>query len=205
MKKLFLASSFSDVANLFEDFAKTNIKGKKVTFIPTASIPEEVKFYVDADRDALEKLGMIIDVLEISTTTSDEISEKLRHNDFIFISGGNTFFLLQELKRTGADRIIIEQIEAGKIYIGVSAGSVVMSPDIEYIKDMDDVAKAPYLKSYSALNVVNFYPLPHYTNYPFTEAVEKIISEYNSRLKLYPISNSQVISAKGDNVEIKHS
>jgi dipeptidase E len=39
MKKLFLASSFKDVANLLENFANESLKGKTVTFIPTASIP----------------------------------------------------------------------------------------------------------------------------------------------------------------------
>ncbi|WP_252346614.1 Type 1 glutamine amidotransferase-like domain-containing protein, partial [Listeria monocytogenes] len=39
-------------------------------------------------------------------------------NDFIYVTGGNTFFLLQELKRTGADKLILEEIAKGKLYIG---------------------------------------------------------------------------------------
>ncbi len=31
-----------------------------------------------------------------------------------YVSGGNTFYLLQELKRTGADLLLLEQIEHGK-------------------------------------------------------------------------------------------
>ena len=33
MKKLFLSSSFKDVANLFENFAQEDVKGKTITFI----------------------------------------------------------------------------------------------------------------------------------------------------------------------------
>ena len=96
MKKMFLTSSFSDVASKLNDFEK-DLKGKTVTFIPTASIVEKVVFYVKSGRKALEDLGMIIDELEISTATTEEIRNKLESNDYIYVTGGNTFFLLQEL------------------------------------------------------------------------------------------------------------
>ena len=202
MKKLFLSSSFADVAKLFPDFAQEELIGKKVTFIPTASLPEKVVFYVSAGKKALEKLGLIVDELEITKATSKEISNKLQNNDYIYVTGGNTFFLLQELKRTGADKIITEQINSGKIYIGESAGSMILSPNIEYVKDMDDCKKAPELKDNSALSIVKFYPLPHHTNFPFKKAVEKIIAKYDSELKLIPISNSQAIIVNGNNIKI---
>lgn len=100
MKKLFLVSSFKDVVNIFTDFEK-DLSGKTVTFIPTASKVEKVIFYVNAGRKALEKIGLTVDELEISTATTDEISSKIKNNDFIYVTGGNTFYLLQELKRTG--------------------------------------------------------------------------------------------------------
>ena len=52
MKKIFLASSFADVANLFEKFTGGECSGKTVTFIPTASLTEEVTFYVNAGKEA---------------------------------------------------------------------------------------------------------------------------------------------------------
>lgn len=202
MKKLFLSSSFADVSDLLPDFVGEEIKGKTVTFIPTASIVEEVNFYVDEGKKALEKLGLIVDELEITKATKQEIVGKFENNDYIYVSGGNTFFLLQELQKTGADQIISEQIKSGKLYIGESAGSMILSPNIEYVKDMDDCEKAPDLKDNSALSVVDFYPLPHHTNFPFQEAVETIISKYKSKLKLVPISNSQVITVEGENMKI---
>ncbi|GHU57244.1 putative peptidase Lmo0363 [Clostridia bacterium] len=203
MKRLFLSSSFNGVSKLFSSFANEELKGKTVTFIPTASVPEKVNFFVNSGRKALSKLGLTVDELEISTATENEISSKLQQNDFIYITGGNTFFLLQELKRTGADKIITEQIDSGKLYIGESAGSMIMSPNIEYAKGLDDCKKAPNLDTFSALNVVDFYPLPHHTNQPFKKAVEKIIAAYESELKLYPISNSQAILVNGIDVKVE--
>jgi Peptidase E len=203
MKKMFLASSFKDVADVFEKFAG-DVKGKKVTFIPTASVVEKVNFFVKSGRKALEKMGLIVDNLELSTATADEIMEKLTQNDYIYITGGNTFFLLQELKESGADKIITEQIALGKLYIGESAGSMVVAPDIEFAKGMDSIKKAPKLKSTEGLGIIDFYPVPHHTNSPFKKAVEKIIATYGKNLMLKPISNKQAILVQGDDVKIEN-
>ena len=202
MRKLFLASSFSEVASLFPKFAGEEIKGKRITFIPTASLVEEVRFYVDDDRKAFEELGIIVEELEITTASPDKISEVLNRNDYIFVSGGNTFYLLQELRRKGADALITEQIRAGKLYIGTSAGSVILCPDIEFVKEMDYSHAAPELQSFTGLNIVDFYILPHYLDFPFEETTQNVVKKYGKKLDLRPISNKQVITIAENRIEI---
>ncbi len=202
MKKLFLVSSFKDVANIFTDFEK-DLSGKTVTFIPTASVVEKVVFYVGAGRRALEKMGLIIDELEISTATTDEISSKIKNNDFIYVTGGNTFFLLQELKRTGTDKIIIDEVNSGKLYIGESAGAMVASANVEYVKGMDSVKKAPSLEDFDALGLVEFYTVPHYTNPPFKKIAQKIMDTYSSTLDLSPISNKDAILVNNSEIKVE--
>ncbi len=73
MKKIFLASSFADVADLFVKFIDRKYKGKPITFIPTASISEEVKFYVVAGKEVFKKLGLVVNELEVSTATQEQI------------------------------------------------------------------------------------------------------------------------------------
>lgn len=201
MKKLFLTSSFKDVYLIFKNF-QNDLNGKRVTFIPTASIVEDVVFYVKEGKKSLEKLGLIVDELEISTASTEEIERKIKNNDFIYVTGGNTFFLLQELKRTGADKLIISEVENGKVYIGESAGSIVTSNNIEYVEDMDNIEKAPNLKEYSGLGLINFYPIPHYNCFPFKKIVQNIINKYTSNINLMPISNKEVILVNGDEVII---
>lgn len=202
MRKLFLASSFSEVASLFPKFAGEEIKGKRITFIPTASLVEEVRFYVDDDRKAFEELGIIVEELEITAASPDKILEVLNRNDYIFVSGGNTFYLLQELRRKGADALITEQIRAGKLYIGTSAGSVILCPDIEFVKEMDYSHAAPELQSFTGLNIVDFYILPHYLDFPFEEITQNIVKKYGKKLDLRPISNKQVITIAENRIEI---
>jgi dipeptidase E len=204
MKKLFLSSSFQDVTNIFTDFQK-DLTGKTVTFIPTASIVEEVTFYVSSGKKALEKMGLIVDELEVSTASTDEITSKIKQNDFIYVTGGNTFFLLQELKRTGADNVIIDEVNSGKLYIGESAGAIVTSANIEYAKGMDSIKKALDLDNLDGLGLVDFYTVPHHTNSPFKKAAQSIIDTYLATLKLSPISNHDAILVNGNEFEIKRN
>lgn len=202
MKKLFLVSSFEDAADIFPDF-ENDLRGKTVTFIPTASKVEKVIFYVAAGKKMLEKMGLVVDELDISTATTAEITAKIKSNDFIYLTGGNTFFLLQELKRTGADKVIIDEVNAGKLYIGESAGAMVTAPNIEYVKGMDSVKKAPDLESFSALGLVGFYTVPHYKNPPFKKITQNIMDTHSLTLNLSPISNNEAILVKDSETEIK--
>ncbi|EDO0828964.1 peptidase [Listeria monocytogenes] len=204
MKNLFLTSSFKDVVPLFTEF-ESNLQGKTVTFIPTASQVEEVVFYVEAGKKALEDLGLIVEELDVATETIEEITATLKKNDFIYVTGGNTFFLLQELKRSGADKLILEEIAKGKLYIGESAGAVITSPNISYIQSMDSVKKATNLTNYDALNLVDFSILPHYNNAPFKEVTQKIVANYAGKPTMRPISNQEAIFVRDKEVSIKIS
>lgn len=202
MKKLFLASLFKDVSEIFVGFANENLEGKTVTFIPTAALPDKLDFHIKYSMELLAKMGLKVDELEISTATHSDIANKLENNDYIYVTGGNTFFLLQEMNRSGAGNLIKAQIEAGKLFIGESAGAILLAPDIEYSKDTDNPLIAPQLKTFEALNMIDFYPLPHYKNDPLKEAVEKVISKYGAELPLVPFSNSQAILITGEEKQI---
>lgn len=201
MKKLFLVSSFEEVSTELKSLDR-DLVGKKVTFITTASNVEEVTFYVESGQKALEEMGLIVDRLDVSTAKPEEIQKKLRENDCIYVTGGNTFFLLQELKKSGADQVIIEEIQKGKIYIGESAGAIVLSKTVEYVKTMDDPEEAPSLNSFSGLNVVDFYPLPHYKDIPFSKVTMDIEKQYKEQLNFCFINNHEGIIIEGDHTRI---
>lgn len=198
--KLFLASYFEKVAPVLKKY--TGCVGEKVLFITTASKVEDVNFYVEEDRRALLELGFVIEDLDVSIETPSDIQNKIERCDCIFIEGGNTFYLLQELKRTGTDQMILEHIRKNKLYIGVSAGAMIVSEHVEYAKYMDDLSFAPELRgNFSALNLINFSIVPHYQNAPFEKAGEKIMEAYTDSLQLCPISNNQVVVVIGNTID----
>lgn len=178
------------------------LQGKVVTFIPTASTPESYKEYVKLGQESLEELGLKVTPLDVATASSEEIRSTLSEGDLIYIAGGNTFYLLQELKRKGADKLIQAEIEGGKPCIGESAGAVIFAPSIEYIRLMDEPHKAPELASFAALGLIDKYPLPHYRCFPFVEMAETVLATYGGRLSLVPITNHQAIIVRGRELTI---
>lgn len=141
--------------------------------------------------------------LEISTASKEEIKDKIIISDMIYVAGGNTFFLLDKLRKTGADKLIIEQIHNGKPYIGESAGSMILSANIEYVSLMDSPKVASELNGeYDALAITEFSIVPHANNAPFKNVVKKIVQTYSDNYNLILISNNQAIMKIGKETKI---
>ena len=158
-----------------------------MTYIPTASKAEKLGFFVKIGKWTLRRLGLTVDELDTS---------------FASYETAKMFYLLQELKRTGTDKLLADEINKGKLYIGESAGAILTAPDIGYSAEMDNVGKAPDLKDYSGLNVVDFYVVPHYKNWEMGKAAQIIIDKYSESLDLKVINDKQAIFIDNDKVKI---
>ena len=92
----------------------------------------------------------------------------------------------------------VEQVKFGKLYIGESAGAIIASPDTEYMRSVnfDPIEKAPDLKDCTSLDLVDFYTIPHYGNFPFKKKGEKIVQLYNEKLQLIPIVINKLLLLK---------
>ena len=197
MKRVLLVSMLNNVTELLREI-EPDLKGKTVTYIPTAAIAEEIEGMAEEETRLLESLGLLVDELEVSTASCESVEEKLTKNDMIFVGGGNTFFLLQELKRSGADKIIIREVNKGKLYIGESAGAIAACPDIGFSAEMDEPGKAPELADRTGLGVVDFYLVPHLGHPEMGPGAESIIEKYSSKLDLKVIDHHQAILVEGD-------
>ncbi|MEE0434659.1 MAG: Type 1 glutamine amidotransferase-like domain-containing protein [Peptococcaceae bacterium] len=202
MKNLLLVSMLAQSIDLVQS-ALPNLQGKMVTYIPTAANVEDAEGIVEAESQLLEKLGLKVQVLDVAQETPAVIAQCLRTNDVIYIGGGNTFYLLQELRRSGADLILREVIGAGKLYIGESAGAAIVCPDIGYCAEIDDSTLAPALNGdFTALGIVTFTIVPHIDN-PFMGAgAQNILEKYSSSLLLQAITDEQAIRVQGDAVTV---
>ncbi len=200
---MFLCSSFKDSYSLLSDFTGESFKGKRVTFFPTASAVEEVTHYVEAAKEAFHQLGMQLETVQIAEQSTEEITKMMKQNDVIYVSGGNTFYLLQELRKHGLDDVLKEEINKGKLYIGESAGSIIMAPSIEYISLMDERQKAPELSSYQGFNEVSRYPVPHVHNTYLGDAAQQILKQYEKTLDLCPLTDEQALLITGEQAVVK--
>lgn len=192
--KLLLTSDGFENPNIGKKFLE--LIGKpaseiKVIFIPTAAsrTPEELK-YTEFARNEIIITG--VSSKNIKTLDLDHriAYSEVKDYDAIYVCGGNTFYLLKKVRESGFDKIVKEFVDEGKLYVGVSAGSILVCPSIEISAPFDpnDVG----LKDYTGLSLVNFVIAPH-----SGKKDEAIINEYRKKLpyEISPLNDGQALLA----------
>ena len=186
--KLFLCSHFSSVGSLI----KEEIDNKKVAFIPTASLHEGYTGYVGSARKLFKKLGASVTEIDISTEAYSTIQAVFEDADVIYFTGGNSFFLMDQLRKTETDELLKKELANGKLMIGETAGAIICAPTIQYIEQMDEKPEDYSQEDNEGLDLIDFYVLPHYLTAPFKKITERIMAEF-SDLNICAINNHQAI------------
>lgn len=205
MRKIFLTSAGlpRETSDYFVKILPKNPAEVKVCFIPTAANPEVDKSFVQKSLDELKDIGINnVTEVDLDKENKNSLYEKLSSYDVIYVNGGNTFYLLDRIRKSGFGEIITRLLDDGKIYIGVSAGSIITGPNIESagwkwlgIVDKNIVG----LKNLQGLNLVSFEISPH-----FVENDRKTLEE-NSKNVNYPIiaiNDEQAVLCIGDDYKI---
>lgn len=200
--KLFLTSYLAGTKKLAGKFL-SEMKPKEIVFIPTAANVEEYRGYVDEAIAAFQEMGIQLKMLDVEKYESDYLIEVLKECQCLYVSGGNTFYLLQELKRKELCAVITKRVSEGMLYIGESAGAIIVSKDIAYNQIMDDKTVAKELTDYSGLNLFDRCILPHYGEFPFEESAALTLEKYKDSLNLLPINNRQAVIVRGNEYEIR--
>jgi len=198
MKTLFLTSSISFVA---DDLAKKidQTKYKRLVFITTASEAEEGdKIWQDNDRNALIDHGFEVFDYTLTGKTSEELKKNLSTFDIIHVSGGNTFYLLQQVQKSGFADFLRESIDQGKIYTSTSAGSQIVGPDIWPLRREEK--PSPELTDYKGIGLVDFVVFPHWGSDHFNllYLTHRININYNTDHKIMLLTDHQYIQVKDD-------
>ncbi len=131
MKKLLLTSIFQIVSEELTKILPAPASSLTVGFIPTAADVYEDKSFVEDDRKRLVEMGFRIIDVPLKDHNPKTLKEVLDTVDIIFVGGGNTFYLLQEARRSGFDTLAPTLVKEGAIYVGSSAGSYLACPTIE--------------------------------------------------------------------------
>jgi len=81
--------------------------------------------------------------------------------DVIYVTGGNTFLLLDRIKKCRFDAELKRYIEAGVIYIGRSAGSHLVTKNVKHVLNFDEVGE--YSGDYEGLAIWDGALICHYS------------------------------------------
>ncbi len=201
--KLYLASyAMVSMAKIIKHEGR-DFAGKKAVFIPTAGDPYDNKDFVEADRIALEKYGLDIVEMDIKNKNEEEIREIIDGADIVLVAGGDTFYLMEKLKESGADKIIKEFVARGGIYIGSSAGSIICCPTIEGAEDFDDPNLAPKLDNFNGLGIFRNVIIPHAQKEKYFERIRRATERLESKgFKVYPLTDDDVLFFDGNSCAI---
>jgi len=204
MKKLFLSSYFAFVSDFLIPLLPKPAKELKLAFITTAADPYKVKLWLYVDKLKLKLMGFKIFDLDIKNKNEKTLLEELKNIDVIFVSGGNTYYLLEKSLQSGFDKVVKKLINRGVIYIGSSAGSVLTCPTIEHIEGMDDQS-ITNLSNYTGLNLIDFLILPHYGDQKYMKQINFILSKWHSKYKIISLTNMQAVVVEGTSYKIVES
>lgn len=201
-KRLYLTSAglpSENVADFLEFYGK-DPHGDKVAFIPTATNSEEDASWVDNVRKELTDLGFILTEVDIEKIHGQELADILEKQDVIFVNGGNTFYLLYWAKISGFNKITPNLLNQGKVYIGLSAGTILVGQSVETAewKGFDDPSVVK-LENWHGLGLVNFNLFVHYDP-KYRELIDQ--KKLSLKTKLICLTDQQAVAVIDDQYKI---
>ena len=181
-----------------------SLKNEELLCIPTAAFVEEgYNPALDLDSKPLEYLGAQVEDFDITNTSQEEVKERLKNVKVLFVRGGNTAHLLEMMRKCNFETILREKIKQEMIYIGASAGAVVLSDNIEYISPMDEFEKSTLI-NYEGFNVVPFKIIPHSNQPDLKKEVEEILKRGISSKgsSIFSLKEEQLMCVRGNVLRI---
>lgn len=181
-------------------------KDTSLVFIPTASNVEEGdKSWLIDDLMNLKKLGLkSIDITDISAVDEKTWRPRMENADVLFFEGGDTFYLMEWINKSGLKALMPELLK-NKVYVGVSAGSMVTSKDlalkISQVVYEEDLNRT---EDIAGLNLVDFYFLPHLNSPYFKNLREDFVREATKEMseKIYAMDDNSALKVMDEKAEV---
>jgi peptidase E len=172
----------------------------RIAFVPTAATNSEEMKYVAESRDELINLGIKGEnIREICLNGVVDYSE-IGDCDAMYVCGGNTFHLLDKIRKSHFELLLKKFLVVGRVYLGVSAGSIVVTPSIAIAKvepaDQNEVG----LTNLSGLSVVDFEISPHVPEIVSYDSVEDYSK--TTKNKIYAIDHGCAVLVQDSDVSV---
>lgn len=199
MKLLLTSSGLSkrDIGVALQNMFDTSPSDVKVGFIPTAANVEPYnKDWLISQFAQLQRYGFCqIDIVDIAADGVDWRT-RLDACDMLWLSGGNTFYLLDQVRKTGFDIWLKKNIDS-KVYVGGSASTILVTPTIKIADGVDDNVVG--LDDLTGLGLVDFEINVH-CNAAMCEATKEYADAVGH--PVYALDDLSAIKVIDGNVEV---
>lgn len=186
--------SNDNVAKKFFNLIKDKEQKTVAIITTTAEDKEQNKYSILAKKQFQEAGFTNIDFVDLETQELD--SDKY---DVIYVCGGDTFKLLKFAKEKNFNDNVKRLLNRDGFYIGVSAGSIIMSPSIDIANEIEPDSNDVSLTDFSSFGIVPFHVMPHY--YP---DIEDDVKEFENRhnVEVKRLTNDQALFIKNNTIEL---
>lgn len=205
--KLYLASKHvqhpKELRDLFsEDASKVNLLLSTNAF---DNYPEDRReYHIGNLTSSLKEAGFkpkALDLREYFGQT-DSLLELINASDFLWLSGGNVFYLRYVLCESGLDKHLKELVEQGLVYGGDSAGAAILGGDMHGLDLLDNPDEPPET-IYDGLGITPFIVLPHWGDERYADAIAETkieLEKHND--EIVTIGDHQVCIVNDDSKHI---
>ncbi len=160
MKKLIIASTSTIHGSEYLEYILPELKTffntiDEILFIPYAR-PSGINYdaYTKIASSAFKKIGIVVKGIHKFTNPQ----EAIKNAQAVFVGGGNTFVLVDELYKQNLFVVLNERLNNGMPYLGTSAGSNICGLTMQNTNDMPIV----YPPNYTTLGMISFNINAHY-------------------------------------------
>lgn len=120
-----------EIKKYFVDMVGKDMSLVKALFIPTAAIDAAAIEVLPKCMNDLLKCGIQNKNIKVYDLHMGMEIDELRQYDVVYLCGGNTAYLLERVNVTGFNIALMEYIQADGLVIGVSAGSLLFSNNLD--------------------------------------------------------------------------
>lgn len=206
MKLLLTSQGFSNdsIVNAFVDLLGKKPEDSHLVYIPTAihGATGDKKWFVRNLSNVAKLNFKKFEIVDIAVAKKEVLESSFEKADVLYFEGGNASFLLKWLVKTNLDKKLPKLIK-NKVYVGSSAGSIVISKTIWAASNF--ILNSKIEEVPKGLGLVNFYFRPHY-NSENRATINKDslleISKKNPEEIIYAMDDNSALKVIDDKIEI---
>jgi peptidase E len=133
-RKILLTSAgfeTNEISDVFLSFIEKEPKNINALFIPTAATFPDAIAVLPKCMDDLFKVGISADNIKVFDLHRSMTASELSEFDTVYFTGGSPEYLLGRINATGFNVPLNDFVNNGGVYVGVSAGSYVVSGNLD--------------------------------------------------------------------------
>ncbi len=208
MKLLLTSGGFTNatLVQALVDLSEKPLSQCKLVFVPTAANMEPGdKCWLIDDLQNCKKLGCEeVDIVDFTAMPKEQWLPRFQNADILMFGGGNTYHLIYSMRESGLEDELLELLKS-RIYVGISAGSMVTAHNIELSTSAPLYLQNPgSIEVKQGLGYVDFQVRPHFNSQWFPDVNSENLAKLTAVMTdtLYALDDQSAIKIDGDSFEV---